>query len=230
MNNKDTLLLHASIWHQVRLLNDEQAGMIFKAMLCYVLEGTEPEFTELAMQIVWEGIKSQIDDNNAKYEAKCKTNSENRRKGYAKKNTTVNDGIQNIQPNTTVNDGVNRKPNDMECSDMVSGDMSSNTTFVSSDKSSEKKCVCEQDETHTRTRRDFLEFQQIYKKKCSHLAESDMKQPTEEDVVQMLKVCNNDAKLFWRILYSMENKRETVTKYNSVPTTFMFWRETNRYK
>lgn len=215
--NRDTILLHSSLYHQVSLLTDEQAGLLFKATLQYGIDKTEPEFEDLALRLVWAGIKAQVEENEKRYEAKCKQYKENIQKRYNKTDTKVNDCSENEQSNTMVNDCIH---NDMICNDMICSDMSSNTTFISSDKSSDKKCVCEQNIAHTHAHTEFEIFKKTYGECCPVLAKSQMQQPNERGYASMLRMVAGDKERMWSILIDMNNKKSTTELYNSVTQTF----------
>jgi len=200
------------------MLDDEKAGILFKSLLKYGLDSEDPEFNDFSLQLVWAGIKVQLDDNAEKYELRCQRNRENVRKRWNKQDTIVNDGKEEIQSDTIVNDGKNRIPNDMICNDMICNDMSY-TTQLSSDKSSDNVSVCD-NKTHTRTHEAFLKFKEMYKESCPRLASSDLSQPNERGFVAMYQLCGGDTNKMWSILIEMNNKRDTLEKYTSITQTF----------
>ncbi len=78
---KNSFVLFHEFKESVELLSDEQAGKLFKALFDYETEQTEPEFTDVAMKIVFSTIRNSLDRNKEKYEKRCKRNKENGLKG-----------------------------------------------------------------------------------------------------------------------------------------------------
>lgn len=76
---KTFLLLH-DFGDIFNMLTDSEAGEIIKAVFAYEKNGTEPEFTDRAMQMAFFNIRRFLDSNRENYEKVCKQRSE-----YAKK-------------------------------------------------------------------------------------------------------------------------------------------------
>ena len=75
-------------------LTDEQAGQLFKGMIAYSAEGTEPKFDGV-LKFIFIPIKQQMDRDSEKYDEKCEKNRENIKKRWAKrKDSNVYDGIR----------------------------------------------------------------------------------------------------------------------------------------
>ena len=61
--------------------NNEEVGEIFRAVLSYAKDGTEPEFSHNALNGVFSFMKSALDRDKIAYEARCKINQMNGKKG-----------------------------------------------------------------------------------------------------------------------------------------------------
>ena len=62
-------------------LSDEQAGRLFRGMLQYFVDGTDPDFTD-ALKFVFIPIRQQMDRNADKYTKMCDRNKQNARKRW----------------------------------------------------------------------------------------------------------------------------------------------------
>lgn len=62
-------------------LTDEQAGQLFKGMIAYSADGTEPKFDGV-LKFVFIPIRQQMDRDSDKYDEKCEKNRENARKRW----------------------------------------------------------------------------------------------------------------------------------------------------
>ena len=70
--------LYYSYTEQLHLLSPEQCGKLTIALLKYAQTGEIPDFpADSAVLMLFSSIRSQIDRDYARYEAKCKKNSEN---------------------------------------------------------------------------------------------------------------------------------------------------------
>ncbi|MBE6773080.1 MAG: hypothetical protein E7544_02530 [Ruminococcaceae bacterium] len=78
----NALLIHKDHYDAIRLLNDEEAGIILKAIFEYFISGTEPEFEDRALNILFLQLKKFCDTNRKRYEEVCKKKSENARKRW----------------------------------------------------------------------------------------------------------------------------------------------------
>lgn len=98
---KKSFLLYVDRKKEISMLSDEQAGKLFKAVFEYADSGTETEFEELALALMFSVFKSQIDANAEKYAEKAERN----RKYYQSKkanseNSVKLSQIQKIQSNS----------------------------------------------------------------------------------------------------------------------------------
>ena len=79
-NTKDTFILRHDFAPQIKLLSTEQRGVLFTAIYAYELGEEMPEMDPL-VAICFGFIKSSLDANMDKYEAKCEANRANGTKG-----------------------------------------------------------------------------------------------------------------------------------------------------
>lgn len=79
-------------------MTDEALGELFRAMIAYQLDGTEPEFSTDALEFVFIMIRQRMDWNNDKYAKKCARNKANAEKRWNKNgmqsDATACDGMQ----------------------------------------------------------------------------------------------------------------------------------------
>ena len=70
--------LYYSYTEQLQLLPPEQCGKLTIALLNYAQTGVIPDFpADSAVFMLFSSIRSQIDRDYTRYEAKCKKNSDN---------------------------------------------------------------------------------------------------------------------------------------------------------
>lgn len=84
MEKKKSFLLYIERKKELALLTDAQAGQLFKAIFEYVDSGTETEFSDLAMALIFSVFKSQIDAAAEKYGEICKKRAEGQRRRWEK--------------------------------------------------------------------------------------------------------------------------------------------------
>ena len=99
-------IVYKDIHAVVDELTDEQAGKLFRGMIKYSADGTEPKF-EGVLKFVFIPIKQQIDRDAEKYERKCEKNRENAKKrwernsnGYERMRTDANNANTNTKTKT----------------------------------------------------------------------------------------------------------------------------------
>lgn len=77
---KKSFIVYTSYREQIALLNDEQVGRLFKAMLAYA-DGEDPETTDPVVDMAFSFIRTQIDRDTEKYNAIVERNRANGVKG-----------------------------------------------------------------------------------------------------------------------------------------------------
>lgn len=96
---KAYISLYYSYREQLEILPDDERGKLVIALLDYAQNGTIPELSGASM-MAFAFIKSQIDRDAEKYEARCTKNRENIRKRWNTDDTNEYDGIQSYTKHT----------------------------------------------------------------------------------------------------------------------------------
>ena len=104
-------------------VSDAELGRLFKALFSYALEGVEPEFTG-AMRPIFRMMRNCLIRDGAKWEEKCRRNSENGRKGALAKaenmrralanSANAKNAPANLADSESVNDSVNDSGSESE--------------------------------------------------------------------------------------------------------------------
>lgn len=121
-NGKKSFVLYCDLVHSVEILNDEQAGKLFKHILNYVND-FDPKESDPFIRLAFEPIKQQLKRDLKTWRTKKKKRSdagkkgmESRwKKGITKDNNVIND-ITKITVSANVNDTVNVNGNVIESS------------------------------------------------------------------------------------------------------------------
>lgn len=77
---KASFLIYLDYQEQFELLTDEQAGQLIKAIIKYEKQGETIELDGMT-KMAFSFIKTQLDRDREKYQAKCEKNRENAKKG-----------------------------------------------------------------------------------------------------------------------------------------------------
>ncbi|MBP5361915.1 MAG: hypothetical protein J6Y71_02640 [Ruminococcus sp.] len=83
MAEKKSFLVFCDRIKELEMLSDEECGKLFKALMYYAASGEEIETDSLPLKLMFSVFKSQIDENEEKYQKKKAANAE-----YYKKNKT----------------------------------------------------------------------------------------------------------------------------------------------
>jgi hypothetical protein len=77
MTDKKSWLIYNSWASQIAMLSDEKAGKLFKALMAYNADGTEPDESEVGegVYMAFCFMRPQIDENAEKYRDKCEKRS-----------------------------------------------------------------------------------------------------------------------------------------------------------
>ena len=73
---KDSFVIYTKFEEQIGLLSDAQAGVLFRALMCYQMNKEMPKMDGMT-NIVFTTIRQQIDFENEKYKAVCERNKTN---------------------------------------------------------------------------------------------------------------------------------------------------------
>jgi hypothetical protein len=85
--SKNNFILYKDYKPNIDILNDEQAGKLFKAIFCYVEDRTEPNFKDGMLVMAFQFIKNQLERDLEKYKNQVERNRENGAKGGRPKQT-----------------------------------------------------------------------------------------------------------------------------------------------
>ena len=83
--SKKSFIIYTDFINQMQLLSDEEAGIVFKAILQYNLTGEKPHSDNRIVDVVLTGLITQIDHNTQKYEQIREKRSEAGKKGNEKR-------------------------------------------------------------------------------------------------------------------------------------------------
>ena len=86
MERKKSFLIYFDQEKQISLLQDAEAGRLFKALFQFAVHGETPIFEDGMTQMCFSFISAQIERDVQRYEEKCKRNAENAKKTNASKN------------------------------------------------------------------------------------------------------------------------------------------------
>lgn len=84
---KASFLIYLDYQEQFELLTDEQVGQLIKAIIKYEKTGEIVELDGMT-KMAFSFIKTQLDRDREKYQAKCEKNRENAKKGGRPKKQT----------------------------------------------------------------------------------------------------------------------------------------------
>lgn len=96
--DKNSFLIYLDYEEQFNLLTDEQVGQLIRAIIKYEKTKEEPQL-EGMLKMAFSFIKTQLDRDREKYEAKCEKNRENAKRGGRPKKQTDNKKPNGFQEN-----------------------------------------------------------------------------------------------------------------------------------
>ncbi len=128
MKNKALLLLHEH-YCAINILSDEEAGKLLKAVFEYDINGTEPEFEDKALTVVFLTLRHFLDSNRIRYENISRKRSENAKKRWESiREADADDGMQmhtgviNTNTNESTNENENENTNANSISIIISNE------------------------------------------------------------------------------------------------------------
>ena len=83
---KNNFILYKDYKPNIDILNDAQAGKLFKAIFAYVEDRTEPNFKDGMLKMAFNFIQTQLERDLEKYKIRIKANQDNGKKGGRPKN------------------------------------------------------------------------------------------------------------------------------------------------
>ncbi len=96
--DKASFLIYLDYQQQFELLTDEQAGKLIKAIIKYEKTGETLELDGMT-KMAFSFIKTQLDRDREKYQARCEKNRENAKKGGRPKKQKVNEKLNGFKEN-----------------------------------------------------------------------------------------------------------------------------------
>ena len=115
---KKSFVLYVDNIQQIELLTDDEAGRLLKRIYRYIDTGRDEDSGIRLLDVLFAGIKAQLDRDAAKYKAKCETNSRiarEREENRRNKNTNVHERARTFT-NVTDNDSDNDNDSDISIS------------------------------------------------------------------------------------------------------------------
>lgn len=101
-------IVYGDIQAVIKELTDEQVAQLFRGMVDYFVDGTEPDFTGV-LKFVFIPIKQQMDRNAEKYEEKCEKMRENAKKRWGNANESKSMQLDANDANTKTNKNTKTK-------------------------------------------------------------------------------------------------------------------------
>lgn len=87
----------AQIGRLIKLAGADEAVNLLTALEQYSLDGTEPEGLSLGSQIIFEGMRKELDIDREKYERACERNKKNRNGGNSQPVVTSGDDSSQVE-------------------------------------------------------------------------------------------------------------------------------------
>ena len=117
--SKKSFIIYTDFINQMQLLSDEEAGIVFKAILQYNLTGEKPHSDNRIVDVVLTGLITQIDHNTQKYEQIREKRSEAGKKGNEKRwhQTTPSTSEKNNDNSETKEEPISSQQHDKKCPD-----------------------------------------------------------------------------------------------------------------
>lgn len=127
MKEATSIILHSESVAAVNCLTDEQAGILFKAILEYAYSEKVWESKDTALQALFSMFKTQIDRDWKRYKERCEKNRVNALKRHAKggepmpREPVASDGNQSQanETNNNSNNNANNNNNDEQANAII---------------------------------------------------------------------------------------------------------------
>ena len=100
MAGRNSFIVFCDRLKELEMLTDDECGKLFKALMQYVIDGTEIEAESLPLKLMFSVFKSQIDNNGEKYQKKKETNAEYYKKRKESKKNSDNSENSEISENS----------------------------------------------------------------------------------------------------------------------------------
>lgn len=123
---KDSFIIYTKYEEQISLLSDTQAGVLFRALLCYQGDKCLPTMDGLT-NMIFTVIRQQIDADNQAYEHICRTRKAAGAKGGRPSKSLTNKGNKAKKPNGFESEEEKaKKPNGFSKNQTFLGDNTNN--------------------------------------------------------------------------------------------------------
>ena len=107
MKERKSFIFYYDWWDIFEPMTQTQKGDLLTGIYDYVRKGTEPNYSELGMQIAFNVIRNTLNRDSEKYEKICKQRSE----GIKKRWSVNREEYLSIHKNTSVTDNDNVNDN-----------------------------------------------------------------------------------------------------------------------
>ena len=116
--NKKSFIVYYDWQETLSFFNNAEVGEIFRALFEYAEHGTQPDFSNMSLNVAFSFMKNALDRDKKAYEARCEKNRTNGAKGGRPKKTEENPTKPNgfsenpTKPKKPDNDNDNVTDND----------------------------------------------------------------------------------------------------------------------
>lgn len=205
--DKNSFLIYLDYEEQFNLLTDEQIGQLMRAIMFYEKTGKLSEL-EGTVKMAFSFIKTQLDRDRQKYQAKCEKNRENGAKGGRPKKANGFKKSEGFLEKPKKPDNDNEDEEDNE-EDIEKGKKKKRKTFkeVFEEKaiSSELKSALE----------DFIDMRKTIKKpmtsKALELLIKNLRKLTNlED--EQIAILNQSIERSWQTVYPLKNNKNNTAE------------------
>lgn len=166
----------------MKKLSPEQAAMLLYAICDYVEKGIEPKFEDIASDVCFAFIRTQLDKDITKYETTCQKRAEAGRKGAAVTNSKKRQETA-ISANAEIDEKTGNTNNENEsATELTSSDENINISETQEQRKKLKKKKAPETE-----KRQYAEFVKMREQDYQSLVTS----YGEEMVTEMIRVLDN---------------------------------------
>lgn len=159
---KNSFILYHDYEEHIKLLSNEQRGVLLTALFAYSRSGKLPAFDrDPALAMAFSFIRATIDRDNEKYQERCRKNAENIKKRWGK-NTASCDGIP---PHTTVYDDIRMYTNDTDNDNDNDSDNENDIIYCAEQQASAQDVIAlplKDNTEYTVSNADVLQWKALY--------------------------------------------------------------------
>ncbi len=197
---------------------EEQLG-IYKAIVAFALDGTEPELGSYG-GIIWPLIQPQLIADWVRWNNGChggppigNRNNPNGRRGKGKR---TNQELTENQPKTNqeLTDPIYINDND---------NVSTNVDKEIPSEEGTKKDGLSLPPSPPESNERYIKFKEKLKKECPHVAKME-KQLTEKEFEKIMGLFDDNSTKMWEAIQQLENNKQGTSKNRSVYQTLLNWK------